>query len=286
MNAFQLIKTVLDELYVKIPGYTESDKDALIANKLNYLADRYKNLLRLSEPIDYSDPVTRFAYIYKYVPFHANIIFNVINQSDTIQRLFEGDKVKVSCIGGGPGSDLLGILKYIMGLKKYPTLSFTLFDREEAWGESWEDVGEKLNLDCNIRTYFQRFDIADSNTWLQKEKYLGANLFTMMYFISEIYNIKEKAENYFIHLFTHIPEGSYVLFVDNDSFVFVDWFDTMTKHFHLEIVNEKSGYMQFEDPGERRTDFGKYYQKFCNLDNCRIKTSAQIAYRVCKITSL
>jgi hypothetical protein len=125
MNCFQLIKSVLDELYPNIPGAYESAKDSLIYGCILYLYDRYKNLLLQHEPIDYHNIVTRFAYIYKYVPFHANIIFNVINRSPELQSIFNNQNVKITCIGGGPGSDFLGLLKYVMGTQKRPSINFT-----------------------------------------------------------------------------------------------------------------------------------------------------------------
>jgi hypothetical protein len=45
MNCFQLIKTVLDEIYNQIPFGTETAKDQAISTKLASMGPRYRNLL-------------------------------------------------------------------------------------------------------------------------------------------------------------------------------------------------------------------------------------------------
>lgn len=282
MNCFQLIKIVLDEVYFKIPCQDEMKKDKLIAKRLVLLAKSYRNLLSPHPPIDYSDPITRFAYIYKYVPFHANIIYSIISRSEELQELFQHSQIKTTCIGGGPGSDLLGILKYCMEINQSKRLSFILFDREEAWAESWEDIGDKLDSDLRINSSFQRLDIIDEKSWSEKSKYLNSNLYTMMYFLSEVYALKDESSKFFNHLFAEIPENSIVLFIDNNSDEFLDWFDDLCKSSLLVPIQSKCCLMRLEDSEEQKTDLGIYYQKFGKIENCRPKLTANIGYRICK----
>src|SRR5215813_13000299 len=117
MNIFQLIKTVLDEIYERISG-EETKKDEQIAAKMVAIREAYKKLAKEGVPNDYSEAVTRFAYIYVYVTSHANIVYQLLRRcslcpscSPLIDLLKQG-QVLVSSIGGGPGSDFLGILKY------------------------------------------------------------------------------------------------------------------------------------------------------------------------------
>jgi hypothetical protein len=75
MNCFQIIKSVLDEAYEEIQG-NEAEKDQLISDALEYLRVEYSKLID-GVDIDYSHPVTRFAYIYTYVTSHANIVCTI-----------------------------------------------------------------------------------------------------------------------------------------------------------------------------------------------------------------
>lgn len=79
MNCFQIIKSVLDEAYDQIPG-DQAKKDEVINNKLKYLRGEYSQLLQECN-INYSDPTTRFAYIYAYVTSHSNWVCDIIEQN-------------------------------------------------------------------------------------------------------------------------------------------------------------------------------------------------------------
>src|SRR5262249_24497944 len=138
MNVFQLIKTVLDEAYEAIPG-SEAKKDAAISAALEKLSAQYKKLLTAG-CLDYSDPATRFAYIHRYTTSHANLVYSVCRRSRHLAALIGRDKLVLACIGGRPGSDFLGILKYCMFEGKKPQLKCQILDRDPAWGESWSDV--------------------------------------------------------------------------------------------------------------------------------------------------
>mgnify|MGYP001262309062 CR=1 FL=1 len=280
MNCFQLIKSVLDEIYVQIPG-SDEEKDQLITKKIDYLYDRYRNLLEQQEPINYQDAATRFAYIYKYVPFHANIMYNVIKGSKELQALFTREKLRITCLGGGPGSDLLGILKYCEEADRYPNITFTLLDSVEGWAESWEDVGDKLSGNIRINSVFQRLNVTQPDSWASKAKYLNANIFTMMYFASEVYSAPGQAVDFFNNLFSHIPSDSYVVFIDNNSTDFINYFEQFIPSNGNFVVNRQKTKMGIQDASEEKTDLGKYYQKFHMQGKGRPKLTADIVIHIC-----
>jgi hypothetical protein len=138
MNAFQLIKTIFDEIYDQIPAASDEQKDAQIQQALRFLSQQYLNLLggTPTYKIDYASPVTRLAYLYRYVTSHANLVHCLIRKTTELSGLFDAGKVRLTCIGGGPGSDFLGILKFMMLEHKNADLKCFLYDREQAWSES------------------------------------------------------------------------------------------------------------------------------------------------------
>jgi hypothetical protein len=90
--------------------------------------------------------------------------------------------VNLSCVGGGPGSDLLGVLKYVSNLKNPPVLRCHLLDGENAWADAWSDVDQKLQSLSTISTYFLPMNVCDPPNWKLHSKYLQADLFTMNLF--------------------------------------------------------------------------------------------------------
>jgi ribosomal protein S20 len=80
VNIFQLIKSVLDELYKRIPGKT-AEKDKLINAQIKTLSKTYARLSEEAPKTNYADDITRFAYIYEYVTSHANVVYQLIRDS-------------------------------------------------------------------------------------------------------------------------------------------------------------------------------------------------------------
>jgi len=273
MNVFQLMKKVLDDIYATIPG-TEQEKDAAIKAELIRLSGLYGNLLHNKHPIDYSDPVTRFAYIYRYVTCHANLVYRRILKNDTLRALFEQEAVQIACIGGGPGSDLLGVLKYCEEAGVKPRLKFLLSDREQVWGESWEDIDNQITGDLQLRSVYQQLDVTNRATWDFRLKYLQqTDLFTFIYFFSEVYSVREQAAAYFESLFAGARPGAYFLYIDNADTRFTE-FDRLADKHGLEYV--AGGDVDTRLPFEEQTyDLGIYSQKFPSP-----KLKAQITNRI------
>lgn len=278
MNCFQIIKSVLDEAYSQIPG-DEVSKDNDIKEAIKYLRKEYTNLLN-SNNITYSDPITRFAYIYTYVTSHANLVCTLIERNYLLGKLFDNPKVNVACIGGGPGSDFLGILKYLMTNKKSPTVKFQLCDKEKTWAESWCDVDDKIDPNFRISTSYLPLNVTDPDDWKAHNKYFQSDLFTMIYFMSEIYTLKELANEYFANLFSQAKVGSLFLFVDNNNPNFYDWFDELALKHNINIINSTSGQISLPYH-EDKNDLEIYFEKFQDIGKPKI--TANVAYRIgCK----
>lgn len=268
------MKSVLDELYVRIPEDNSQTKDDKIRAKLTFLEQQYAGLAK-GNRIDYSDIVTRFAYIYRYVTSHANLVYQLISSSTDLADLFERDKVNVACIGGGPGSEFLGILKFMIHEKKDSFLRCTLFDKEQSWGECWNDVDEKLESQIRITTIYQPFDVTQSSTWVGHTKYLKSDLFTMVYFMSEIASLQSDAEAFFSNLFENAKEGALFLYIDNNNAQFYNWFDALAASNSIQILRSSETRMGITDLGEEKSDLGEYWEKFGFP-----KLNANIAFRI------
>ncbi len=259
MNCFQLIKTVLDEAYDAIPG-KERAKDTAILAELNGLSRDYSNLLTKG-CLDYSDPCRRFAYIFRYTTSHANVVFDRIQGVKLLRELFEQDKVTISCVGGGPGSDFLGVLKYCLHARKKPKLKCHVLDRDRAWSESWSDVEEKLETALRISTVFYNFNVTDPENWAPFSKHFGADLFTLIYFMSEVYAFRDKAATYFEALMGRMNPGALLLYVDNNDSRFTNWFDGLALKHGLKIVAHMEGWQQMPWDEDKDT-LQPYLDKF------------------------
>lgn len=275
MNCFQLIKTVLDEAYVQIPGKTDADRDEAIRGECTKLSQAYAKL-RNEGCLDYRNPARRFAYILKYTTSHANIVYERIAGSKHLQALFGRPKLAVSCVGGGPGSDFLGILKYCEKHKRCPEIVCNLLDRDPTWGESWSDVGDKVGTSLKLRTTFNSFDVTNSESWHVFTKHFAADFFTLVFFISEVYALRQMAEAYFDALFSSMKKDAILLYVDNNSSEFYGWFDELVKRHGLTVLESGSGRAQMPYD-EEKSDLGEY-AKNGRFESPKLKSD--IAWRV------
>ncbi len=254
MNCFQLIKTVLDEIYEEIPG-TEAEKDEAIAISLEELRKQYRDI-KSHDNISYSNPSTRFAYLYRYTTSHANLVSTCIEKSQHLEDLFKREPFKITSLGGGPGSDLLGVIKYCDMNKISPNVKFYILDKENSWSDSWSDVDTKLNK--QISASYQIFDVTAGDSSLKK--HLESDLFTLIYFMSEIYSRKKSAVQYMRKLFSEAKENSVILFIDNNDSHIYDWFNTLASENHDIVFNRDSKISLPTE--EEKKDLGKYYTKF------------------------
>jgi hypothetical protein len=155
--------------------------------------------------------------------------------------LFTNDNVVISCIGGGPGSDYLGIIKYVMSKPNRPSLKCYLFDREEEWSEAWSDVDRKVEKSLSISTIFQRFDVTSPQDVGAHRKFIRqSDLFTLTYFMSEVHSQQAQCAPFFSKLMQDAKSGSAFMYLDNDDSRFYGWFDELARNNSLTTVDQRS----------------------------------------------
>lgn len=259
MNCFQVIKSVLDEAYEEIPG-TPSERDIKIVAALADLRSRYRHIIS-SGCIDYSDPVKRFAYLFRYTTMHANLVYDVFLRSQKLQNLIKSDDFSMAAIGGGPGSDFLGIIKCCEQNRLSPRIKLHIFDRDPAWGESWLDLDTKLKGTLRLSSSFQTFDITEPATWSHFRKHYKADLITLVYFMSEVFAKRSEADIYFQNLFANLKQGALVIFIDNNDSRIYGWFDRLATENNYSFIKKKEE-KETMPWDEQLADLGDFVERF------------------------
>lgn len=284
MTLFALVKIVLDELYVEASHMFGADVDAEIIKRIAYLAAVYANLTTAKhEPIDYKDPATRFAYVYKYVPAHGDYAFQFLKDARTAltRPLFPEQEARISCIGGGPGSDLIGVLKFIESRNQYePVTAMTayLLDREHAWSDSWAEVNKKLKMAIQFHSAFQPFDVTVPTSWESQKKFLQADLFTLSYFVSEVMALDHdgRVSKFWNTLLTGAKLGACMLFLDNGDSRFTDYFDARwLQHGGWELVDASNGIYITPSSAEQASELAVYSKKFNHMPKIKGTVSSR-----------
>lgn len=240
VNCYELVKQVMDETYDAIDG-TDAEKDKAVKDALAVMSTAYGNLTTGGGP-DYGEPASRLGYIFRYVTSHANLVSSLLQQSGETLDLFKREELTITCIGGGPGSDLLGIIKVLLmrSSQRTPRILAYICDREKMWMDSWGDVGMKLPEQVRLHTVYCQQDVCDVATWKER-KYLDADLFTMIYFMSELYSRKADAAAYFENFFARAKKGALFLFIDNRDVRFSGWFEELAQKHGVHLLHSEDG---------------------------------------------
>lgn len=232
MTLFELVKITLDELYKRAELQYGAQTDDVIKARFTYLSDSYT---KLSNPnrvsINYKDPATRFAYVYRYVATHGDYVVQLLTRAASVLggSVFPKGTARVSCLGGGPGSDILAIVKYLADYKTkedVQKLKVFLLDKEQAWSDTWEDLEERLDAGCELRTTFQPLDVLNPD-WVSQRHFLDADIYTLSYFVSEVYALDGKGAvtAFWQRLFQEAKPGALFFYDDNGTHEFNAYFD-------------------------------------------------------------
>jgi hypothetical protein len=275
MKCFNLVQEVLDATYAEIPG-DEPTKDAAISSTLRDMSAQYRYGLLTSGGPDFSDPVTRFAYVFHYVPSHAHWLYELITWSPDVMRLFQLPKLRVTCLGGGPGSDLVGVLKFMDEKGITPALFCEIVDGCIQWKQTWSDLAFTLDWQSALHTDYVIHDAADRGTWGAPCSFVKADIFTVNFFASEIFHLGKVAAKYLLYAFQQAKPGALVLMNDNNDSRFYDWFDQIAKSASLEVLLANHGERKIYDVEERSSTVGRYAKKFDRSS----KLTGSLAWRV------
>lgn len=282
MTLFELVKIALDELYSQGKKQHKGKLDGEIKGQLKYLKASFGELdLAERKPISYRDPATRFAYVYKYVASHGDYIVQVLEllREKLGGNIFDSANPRVSCVGGGPGSDIIAVLKY---LSEYPEpvkkLTCYLLDKEQAWADTWTELDDSLSGAVSLHSHFQPLDVTDPNSWKFQTKFLQADLFTMSYFASEVHSLNKNGvvTKFWDALFDGAKSGAMFVYVDNGADLFNDYVDGRSKAAKLKYLLKQSNTRWIPRFSEQASELADYTEKFGHWP----KLQAYLSYRV------
>ena len=285
LTIFELVKLALDELYQEgINEHGASKIDAEIIDRITYLQKSYGNLESTSRtPVSYRDPACRFAYVYKYVASHGDYLVQALEmlRSTLGGNIFSNEMLRLTCVGGGPGSDIIGILKYLADQESEPIKKLTcyLLDGEQAWADTWTEIDESLKSDVSANVNFQKLDVIDPDSWSAQKRFLKSDLFTLSYFVSEVMSLDGDGvvSNFWKRLFDEANAGAVFVYVDNGASSFNDYFDAhWNTRSNFECLYRMNNTWWTPSYTEQASELATYKAKFGQSPKLRSKLSIRI----------
>lgn len=194
--------------------------NGFVAASTAQFADLQAKYYSKTENPDYSSNIKKFCYLYKYSVAHGYYIFTVLKRlrPKIKPAIFSRNPTKIACIGGGPGTEIIGLCRYLRTVEPENlanSIEITIFDKEPSWKDSCERVLSSVRGELNIKLKFVEFDATDPETY----KNLDFSMFVMVmanFFISEIRKAKivGASGGFWKHLFGSMGAGKIFVAVD------------------------------------------------------------------------
>jgi hypothetical protein len=265
---FGIVRQTLDLAYADI-----YDPDEAIKARLDELRKQFGCVLTSGGP-DYADPITRFAYVYMYASAHADYLDGIIKRWPPLQEVLNRDKVSITCIGGGPGSDVLGFFKFVLERGGSPHIKYFILDSETAWADTWSDLDDVVTGSLRPSRSFQHFDVTDPTTYRKLNRPFESDIFTMIYFLSEVFVHKDAVKKFLDTCFARMKGGAQFIVIDFKSPALQNLIDQCAEAAGLEGGGEETCF--FMDSSEDKSELQFYTDKFGTLP----KIKSQVFYRV------
>lgn len=263
MGCFSMLQEILERLERQIPG-NFAERTRIINHHLTTTLD-YSRLKEVDRPtIDYSDPAVRMAYLYKYVTAHAQLVGQRVLSSDLLWNVVKDDCF-ITCLGGGPGSELLGISLAISEREvDGPTARHAvLLDREFNWSYDWADLAGQFRLPLSYAAL--PFDVVDATSWRRaRNVFERPDLVTAVFFLSEVYSAREQARACLEHLAYFMKPGAVFFYLDNFGEGFTTWWEPLFLNRGFRLMECNDVYRWPMPRTEQLSDLGNYAGRFAH----------------------
>jgi hypothetical protein len=231
---FQRAKLMLDAMMPSLPD----DGPAAVKQKILSLGSLYPSIWNPSaQPIDYSDAATQAAYVFTYLGANADLIYQTLRGAHgTAKLLLDQPEPKIACMGGGPGSDLLGLVKFAERFAKKPKkLIVEVLDHHLAWWDMWDHTlatfPDKISYSASIR----EMNYCNEGSWVKEIDFLQSDIFLFSYSLSEAwrYNSDGSITAFLDMIINSAKAGALFIYSDNSGVHF-------DPHFEREFVTRSN----------------------------------------------
>lgn len=123
-----------------------------------------------SDNPDYSSKLNKFCYLFKYSVAHGYYVFHSLKRARVTigKELFSSSGMRIACIGGGPGSEIIGVLRYIREIEpqnRSIPIEIVVFDKEPTWEKVCTRVLECMPSASNVSVKFVEMDATNPSSY-------------------------------------------------------------------------------------------------------------------------
>ena len=263
---FEIVKQVVEQGIADYAAAYSIGRDEVLTKMKSHIDHTQKQHYKSDPEISYDDPLCRLGYLHRHAGINATLFERVLKEDQALQTTITDaetrGRLRVCSLGGGPGTELLGLVKYLLRQKvKAPQrIDFTVLDNVYYWAETWEQLAEaaegvleaELGSDRpTVSQGFLSFDVFDPSSYDGlPSKFKNVDIVVCNYLFSENKDNLDDAKRAIPRLSRLVSDGCAFVVIDrlenNTDFVsnVVSIFESV---FGPVKVNEVSGLMDLDE---------------------------------------
>ena len=235
---------------------------------------------------DWSNGDNRRSYVYRFFAMHCYIVYRSLQLSladfTFLAKSCTGkSSFHVCCIGGGPGSDLVGLTKFLRDKELFPVdrLECSIFDLYQQWESDWVQMARANPGEFPSQLTYFPVDITHKQRPLSKKglrKIQAADIITVVKVFSSVaaFVRKDAAHGRLLReIFQEMKPGALVLYIDNRNGDKHNEFQTMAHYGGVrEVLFKWQGEMGMPSVEKHSTSIRHIAQKtgFRPLQRCNV----------------
>ncbi|XP_022079619.1 uncharacterized protein LOC110973245 [Acanthaster planci] len=269
----RILSDVLDELVNQVPNGLTNNWDN-VKQSLRSITNMYQNGLRYAHSnfrSDWNDPANRCAYVFVYLMQHCYLVNGSLQYSDVVAKSWRNkSNLKVCSIGGGPGSDLVGVTIFLRENRIFPpSLECLVLDLYPTWKDTWDTIYRQLPGSFTV-SYRECDLVRDTKLRGQDLQFVKqADILTLSKSFSAVSAFFRQDRsgskgNFLRNLLRATKPGCFVLYIDNDYVGCTQFQQNFASRAGLDMV--------FEFRGKPTCPSGQYshtIRKYCQLFDFR-----------------
>ena len=201
---FEIVRRVVEEAVELHAASSQKSSDEVLAEIGGHIVETSSEHRQAEPQIQYEEPLCRLGYLYMHGAAHATLFEKAIQNSTVLRLKIENASqgvLKICSMGGGPGTELMGLAKYLVKksiLTPPRKISFTVIDNVYAWADTWTQLAEategelRSSLNRNgmgwpvVSDKFLPYDAFDSSSYrLHSVQFRDLDVMVFNYLFSE-----------------------------------------------------------------------------------------------------
>ena len=182
------------------------------------------------DPIPYLSLSAQTVYVFAYAPARAEYTrqFLLRHRKAFGKPLFDDKHVRVVSFGGGPASELVGLVRYLEDEttdEPVEAIEYVIYDKDGEWDTVATRITANLETDISVTISYDQVDAA-SRQKMGRIDLSEVDMVIFSYLMSELAKVgpKDQISENFRSTLAEMKIGSKILFIDNCHPLFIDYF--------------------------------------------------------------